>query len=191
MPYIKHNDLKNKLHLISPTQKNIPQNNHKIKAKYSKPYYAKHYLNLDVPEHQYNWYQNIGKYHREIYLSPRDHGKTTAIPRVITEHETLYNPGTNVLLLSKTYNQAMKTLNMIETDLKKNTSSNLISKVNYKIIIAKATNSTTTSKTMFEETPPLKQPASSVTSPAVTFTESSWMISLMMKTHEQTTADKK
>lgn len=119
MPLHENNDLKHKLHLLLQNKKEIPKNNHKTKAKYSKPYYAKHYLKLDVPEHQYNWYQNIGKYHREIYLSPRDHGKTTAIPRVITEHETLYNPGTNVLLLCKTYNQAMKTLNIIETDLKK------------------------------------------------------------------------
>lgn len=94
--------------------------NKKTRAKYSKPYYAKHYLRLSVPDHQYGWYKNIGNYLREVYLSPRDHGKTTAIPRVITEHETLYEPGYNVLLLSKTFNQANKTLDMIEADLTKN-----------------------------------------------------------------------
>ena len=40
---------------------------------------------------------------------------------MITEHQTLYNPGDNVLLLSKTFNQANKTLDVIETDLTKNT----------------------------------------------------------------------
>lgn len=94
--------------------------NSKTKAKYSKAYYAKHYLQLEVPDHQFNWYKKIGTYLKEVYLSPRDHGKTTAIPRVITEHETLYNPGYNVLLLSKTYNQAVKTLDVIEADLTKN-----------------------------------------------------------------------
>ena len=116
----KNNDLMRNLQIIRQTKKKIPKINSKTKAKYSKPYYAKHYLQLQVPKHQYNWYKKIGQYLREIYLSPRDHGKTTAIPRVITEHETLYNSGENVLLLSKTYNQAMKTLDIIETDLIKN-----------------------------------------------------------------------
>ena len=99
----------------------IKNRNNKTKARDSKPYYAKYYLGLQVPDHQFNWYKKIGGYLREIYLSPRDHGKTTAIPRVITEHQTLYNPGDNVLLLSKTFNQANKTLDVIETDLTKNT----------------------------------------------------------------------
>jgi phage terminase large subunit-like protein len=94
--------------------------NAKTKAKYSKPYYAKHYLRLNVPEHQFKWYKNIGNYLREVYLAPRDHGKTTVIPRVITEHETLYEKGFNTLLLSKTFNQANKTLDVIEADLTKN-----------------------------------------------------------------------
>ena len=106
------------LETISP-QKAGEWNNKTI-AKYAKPYYAEYYLGLEVPNHQFDWYVNIGKYLREIRLSPRDHGKTTVIPRVITEHDTLYNPGDNVLLLSKTFNQANKTLDMIEADLTKN-----------------------------------------------------------------------
>ena len=51
--------------------------------------------------YQFDWYVNIGKYLREIRLSPWTHGKTTVIPKVITEHDTLYNPLDNVLLLSK------------------------------------------------------------------------------------------
>ncbi len=98
----------------------VKKRKNKTKAWDSKPYYAKYYLGLQVPDHQFYWYKKIGKYLREIYLSPRDHGKTTAIPRVITEHDTLYNPGHNVLLLSKTFNQANKTLDVIETDLTKN-----------------------------------------------------------------------
>jgi len=94
--------------------------NNKTIAKYSKPHYAEYYLGLEVPEHQFNWYKNIGQYLREVRLSPRDHVKTTVIPRVITEHDNLYSPGDNVLLLSKTYNQAIKTLDVIETDLTKN-----------------------------------------------------------------------
>lgn len=94
--------------------------NRKTRAKYSKPYYAKHYLKLQVPEHQFNWYKKIGTYLKELYLSPRDHGKTTVIPRVVTEHETLYRKGDNVLLLNKTHSQAIKTLDLIEADLTKN-----------------------------------------------------------------------
>lgn len=96
------------------------QVNNKTKAKYSKSFYAKTYLGLEVPQHQYDWYENVGKYLKDILLAPRDHGKTTSIPRVIAEHDTLYNQGFNILLLSKTYKQANKTLDVIEADLKNN-----------------------------------------------------------------------
>jgi hypothetical protein len=123
MLMLKNNDLSKKLLTISQDKQKIQKAlkvNPKTKAKYSKPYYAKHYLRLKVPEHQFRWYKNIGNYLREVYLAPRDHGKTTVIPRVITEHETLYEKGFNTLLLSKTFNQANKTLDVIETDLTKN-----------------------------------------------------------------------
>lgn len=120
---ISSNNLLNNLQTISQDNQKIQKAitvNSKTKAKFSKAYYASHYLSLEVPTHQYNWYENIGKYLKEVRLSPRDHGKTTSIPRVIAEHDTLYESGFNVLLLSKTYKQANKTLDVIETDLKNN-----------------------------------------------------------------------
>jgi len=100
-------------------QKNLRRNPKTI-AKYSKDFYAHHYLGLQVPDHQHNWYEWLGKYPQSLLLSPRDHGKTTALPRVIAEHITLYNPGANVLLLSKTFDQAYKSLKLIKTDLEEN-----------------------------------------------------------------------
>lgn len=74
-----------------------------------------------MPSHQYNWLENkLFKRDLEVLLSPRDHGKTTTIPRVGIEWATLFNPEMNVLLLSKTYSQAKKTLDLIYNDLKNN-----------------------------------------------------------------------
>lgn len=93
----------------------------KILASQSKAYYGKHYLKLLVPEHQYNWLENIlFKHHQAGLLSPRDHGKTTIIPRVSSEQITLFNKKENILLLSKTHSQAKKTLDAIHSDLTKN-----------------------------------------------------------------------
>ncbi|MDZ4172608.1 MAG: hypothetical protein U1C19_10600 [Methanobacteriaceae archaeon] len=94
--------------------------NAKEYASVSRAYYAKHYLKLQMPDHQFNWLQQINKHRFSFLKSPRDHGKTTVIPRTHTEHTTLFNQNRNVLLLSKTYKQANKTLKLIHTDLKKN-----------------------------------------------------------------------
>ena len=74
-----------------------------------------------MPEHQFNWLENKLFHHDlELLLSPRDHGKTTTVPRVGIEWATLFNPDINVLLLSKTYSQSKKTLDLIYNDLKNN-----------------------------------------------------------------------
>lgn len=93
----------------------------KILASQSRSYYAKHYLKLNIPNHQYNWLENLlFKHHHAGLLSPRDHGKTTIIPRVSAEQITLFNKNENVLILSKTHSQAKKTLDWIHKDLTKN-----------------------------------------------------------------------
>jgi predicted phage terminase large subunit-like protein len=95
----------------------------KLLASQSKAYYAKKYLGLTIPEHQYEWLEELlfQPQHQQVgLLSPRDHGKTTIVPRVSAEHITLFNKNDNILLLSKTYNQAKKTLETIYNDLTKN-----------------------------------------------------------------------
>ena len=94
--------------------------NAKEYARESLPYYAKHYLKLQVPDHQFEWSKKLNKHRFTLLESPRDHGKTTIVPRAYPEHITLFNQNRNVLLLSKTYKQANKTLKLINTDLKKN-----------------------------------------------------------------------
>lgn len=77
-------------------------------------------MKLQIPDHQFNWFELINRHKFTFLESPRDHGKTFIIPRTHTEHTTLFNQDRNVLLLSKTYKQANKTLKLIHTDLKKN-----------------------------------------------------------------------
>lgn len=90
-------------------------------AKASKTYFATHYLGLDYVEHQRQWLDEVlFKHELELDLAPRDHGKTTTIPRVGILHQTLYNPGFNCLLLSKTLDQSKKTLDLIYNDLENN-----------------------------------------------------------------------
>lgn len=93
----------------------------KILASQSKAYYGKRYLKLKVPQHQYDWLENLlFQHHQAGLLSPRDHGKTTIIPRVASEQITLFDKKENILLLSKTHSQAKKTLDTIHDDLTKN-----------------------------------------------------------------------
>lgn len=93
----------------------------KILASQSTSYFDKHYLDSDIPDHQYNWLENLLFKHRfEGLLSPRDHGKTTHFIRPSIEKITLYNKGDNVLLLSKTSTQSNKTLELINKDLTTN-----------------------------------------------------------------------
>lgn len=94
--------------------------NPKTIAKYSIPFFANYYLDLEVPDHQVNWYNRIGQAPLTWVISPRDHGKTTTIPRVYAEHETLFIEDYNVLLLAKTATQAQKNLEVIEADLATN-----------------------------------------------------------------------
>lgn len=73
-----------------------------------------------MPDHQFNWFEEFNRFDFTFLESPRGSGKTTVVPRTHTEHTTLFNQKRNVLLLSKTYRQANKTLKLIHADLKKN-----------------------------------------------------------------------
>lgn len=75
---------------------------------------------MELPPHQEEWYDLLFQYPHTMLLSPRDHGKTTVLPRVVAEHDPLYVPNHNILLLSKTYKQAKKSLKVIHKDLTKN-----------------------------------------------------------------------
>lgn len=99
-------------HLQSKTKKELAEINY--------PLFATYYLGLDLPRHQEEWYDILFKYPLEMLLSPRDHGKTTVLPRIVAEHDPLYTPNHNILLLSKTYKQAKKSLKVIDKDLTRN-----------------------------------------------------------------------
>lgn len=93
----------------------------KILASQSISYFDKHYLDSEVPIHQYQWLEKLLFKHRfEGLLSPRDHGKTTHFIRPSIEKLTLFSKGDNVLLLSKTSTQSSKTLELINKDLTTN-----------------------------------------------------------------------
>jgi predicted phage terminase large subunit-like protein len=93
---------------------------YKDNARVSLSYYGAYYLGLTSPAHQHKWYDMLDKYPNTGLISPRDHGKTTIAPRVLAEHNTLFNKDYNVLLLNKTYKQAQKSLKVIDKDLTKN-----------------------------------------------------------------------
>lgn len=102
--------------------------NRKKIAEHNLAFFANYYLGLDTPEHQMDWYELLFKYPWEFLLSPRDHGKTTVLPRVIAEHHTLFqdehrakhHKDFNLLILSKTFSQSKKSVNVIKKDLTKN-----------------------------------------------------------------------
>ncbi|WP_321422777.1 hypothetical protein [uncultured Methanobacterium sp.] len=89
-------------------------------GKYSIPFFANYYLDMDVPDHQVRWFDRIGQFRFNWLISPRGHGKTWTIPRVYAEHSTLYTPNFNVLLLAKTATQGLKNLELVDADLQNN-----------------------------------------------------------------------
>ena len=89
-------------------------------ARSSRAFFANYYLGLETPQHQLDWYDELFKYNHEYLLSPRDHGKTTVLPRVITEHDCLFQQDFLTLIISKTVGQSKKSLNVIDKDLTKN-----------------------------------------------------------------------
>lgn len=87
-------------------------------GKLSIPFFAYYYLDVLMPPHQQDWIDNLKP--KTIILSPRDHGKTHTFARVFAEHYTLYNNDVRLLLFGKSHRQSMKSLGLINNDLKKN-----------------------------------------------------------------------
>ena len=83
-------------------------------------YFAYHYLDMDIPYHQRNWFELLDSIPRLVLLSPRDHGKTTSVCRVYVEHKSLFIPNHRTLLFSKSGSQSIKSLKTIIADLTKN-----------------------------------------------------------------------
>lgn len=92
----------------------------KILASSLLDYYVFHYLGLEIPQHQRRWCRALEEDEDLLVLAPRDHGKTTIFCRAYPEFMSLYNPNLRILILSKTYRQAEKSLDLIETDLTQN-----------------------------------------------------------------------
>lgn len=89
----------------------------KILARELLDYYIFHYLDFDVPGHQESWIRHLEGDDDLLVLAPRDHGKTTVFCRAYPEHLALHTPNIRILILSKTYRQAEKSLDLIEADL--------------------------------------------------------------------------
>jgi predicted phage terminase large subunit-like protein len=89
-------------------------------GKLSIPFFVKWYFGYDVPVHQQNWYRLFRVKPYTLLLSPRDHGKTTTVSRFYVEWMSLYHPNHRTLLLSKSYKQSIKSMEVIIQDVLKN-----------------------------------------------------------------------
>jgi len=88
-------------------------------ARHSKAFFAKHYLDLNIPSHQGRWYKYCDR-DRHLQLSPRDHGKTTVFCHALPVWAICNIQNVRVLMVSKTSGQANKLLGTIRTELKHN-----------------------------------------------------------------------
>jgi predicted phage terminase large subunit-like protein len=88
-------------------------------AQYSKPFFARYYLGLDVPAHQKKWYDYCDR-HRHLMLSPRDHGKTTVFCHAFPVWAVCNIPNVRILMVSKTGGQAAKLMGTIRKELTEN-----------------------------------------------------------------------
>jgi predicted phage terminase large subunit-like protein len=88
-------------------------------AKYSKAFFARYYLGLDIPDHQEKWYSYCDR-DRHLMLSPRDHGKTTVFCHAFPVWAICNIPNVRILLVSKTGGQANKLLGTIRNELRNN-----------------------------------------------------------------------
>ncbi len=88
-------------------------------GQYSKPYFVKNYLGLNIPEHQKVWYDYCEK-KRHVQLSPRAHGKTTVFLHAFPVWAICYIPNVRILIVSKSSTQAMKSMDVIRRELKTN-----------------------------------------------------------------------
>jgi predicted phage terminase large subunit-like protein len=82
-------------------------------------FYAQHYLQLRVPDHQKKWYSYL-LYNRHLHLAPREHGKSIVFTRASPSWHLLFNKDYRMLLTSKTYTLSNAFLDVIENDLTKN-----------------------------------------------------------------------
>ena len=88
-------------------------------SEHSISFFAKHYLQFDVPAHQRKWYDYCTR-HRHLMLSPRDHGKTTVFCHAFVVWAICFIPNVRVLLVSKTARQSSKLLKTIRDELSRN-----------------------------------------------------------------------
>ena len=88
-------------------------------ARHSIAFFARHYLGLNVPDHQMRWYGYCTR-DRHLQLSPRDHGKTTVFCHALPVWAICNIPNVRVLMVSKTSGQANKLLGTIRAELRNN-----------------------------------------------------------------------
>lgn len=81
---------------------------------------ARYYLGLAVAECHERWYRELDRNDRTLVLAPRSHGKTSAIARVLVLHRVLTNRNIRILLLSRTAQSAMDSLQVVKADLEAN-----------------------------------------------------------------------
>jgi predicted phage terminase large subunit-like protein len=120
MPHLNWNDARQEINDHFDYLVDEEKVTYKALAKEDIGYFAYHYLGLDIPRHQYRWFDLTDKYNRLLLLAPRGHGKTTSMSRVWVEYNSLFKTDYRTLLLSKSSDQAAKSFYVLYEDFKKN-----------------------------------------------------------------------
>ena len=107
------------MRLSDDDKKKLANQPPKAIARHSIAFFARHYLGLNVPDHQMRWYGYCTR-DRHLQLSPRDHGKTTVFCHALPVWAICNIPNVRVLMVSKTSGQANKLLGTIRAELRNN-----------------------------------------------------------------------
>lgn len=89
----------------------------RLLASVDRSFFGAYYLGLRYAEHQEVWYDLVDKRRRLLILSPRDHGKTEALCRVIPDQRIAYNRNSRILVVSKIGEEAKKRVSQVRSDL--------------------------------------------------------------------------
>jgi hypothetical protein len=92
----------------------------RIMAAASSEFVGSYYLGLDWTDHQARWFELFDATKRLLLLSPRDHGKTESVCRVLALQRLLKDRNARVLIISKTATVARRRVDQMRRDLEEN-----------------------------------------------------------------------